>query len=54
MQITYCNCVCVTCVMVVMTFSAATPEASVSGRKRPPTGEGTPSTKRRDAEEGPL
>ena len=35
-----------------MTFPAATPEASVFGCKWPPANEGTPSTKRRDAEEG--
>ena len=34
-----------------MVSSAATAEASVSGLKRPPTDEGTPSTKRRDVED---
>ena len=43
---------CVTCVKVVVVFSAATVKASTSGHKRLPADEGTPSTKRRDAEEG--
>ena len=36
---------------MVLVYYAATAEASVSGLKRPPTDEGTPSTKRRDAED---
>ena len=45
---------CVTCVKVVVVSSAATAEASVSGMKRSPADadDGTPSTKRKGAEEG--
>ena len=42
---------CVTCVKVDV-FSAETAEALVSGLKRPTANEVTPSTKRRDADEG--